>query len=79
MTTQGRARLTIDAHSKPAFTRFSRLHEDRARERFVILAPERAYEIDAISLAVLRLIDGERPSPTSSRNWRRNLVRRWTW
>ncbi len=58
-TTQGRARFAIGAHSKPAFTRFSRLHEDRARERFVILAPERAYEIDAISLAVLRLIDGE--------------------
>lgn len=59
MTTQGRVRFTIDTYSKPAFTRFSRLHDDRARERFVILAPERAYEIDAISLAVLRLIDGE--------------------
>jgi len=60
ITTQARARFVVDAQSKPAFTRFSRLHEDRVRNRFVILAPERAYEIDAISLAVLQLIDGEK-------------------
>jgi PqqA peptide cyclase len=52
-------RYLIAPTAKPAFTRFSRLHEDRARERTVVLAPERAYEIDAISLAVLRLVDGE--------------------
>ena len=52
------ARYVITAESSPAFTRFARLHEDRARSRTVIVAPERAYEIDAISLAVLRLIDG---------------------
>src|SRR5208283_5198398 len=57
MTMQPRARFVVDAQSKPAFTRFSRLHEDRVRNRFVVLAPERAYEIDAISLAVLQLID----------------------
>ena len=53
-------RYLIAPQSRPAFTRFARLHEDRARERFVVLAPERAYEIDAISLAVLKLIDGVR-------------------
>ncbi len=53
-------RYLIGACSKPAFTRFSRLHEDRVRSRHVVLAPERAYEIDAISLAVLQLIDGEK-------------------
>ena len=52
-------RYLISPASRPAFARFARLHEDRARERFVILAPERAYEIDAISLAVLRLCDGK--------------------
>jgi pyrroloquinoline quinone biosynthesis protein E len=53
-------RYIVGAQSRPAFTRFSRLHEDRVRNRFVILAPERAYEIDAISLAVLRMIDGRK-------------------
>jgi len=52
-------RYLITPAARPAFTRYSRLHEDRARERVVVLAPERAYEIDAISLAVLRLLDGE--------------------
>lgn len=60
MSTRTPARFIVEARSRPAFTRFSRLHEDRARSRVVILAPERAYEIDAISLAVLSLIDGER-------------------
>jgi pyrroloquinoline quinone biosynthesis protein E len=53
-------RYLIGSQSKPAFERFARLHEDRPRQRFVVLAPERAYEIDAISLAVLREIDGRK-------------------
>jgi pyrroloquinoline quinone biosynthesis protein E len=53
-------RYVIGPESKPAFTRYTRLHHDRARERFVILAPERAYEVDPIGLAVLRLCDGHR-------------------
>jgi PqqA peptide cyclase len=53
-------RYVITEGSRPAFTRYARLHNDRARERFVILAPERAYEIDQIGLAVLRLCDGHR-------------------
>ena len=52
------ARYVIDASSRPAFERWARLHHDRPRSRRVVLAPERAYEIDAISLAVLSEIDG---------------------
>ena len=52
-------RYIIGPNSRPAFTRYARLHEDRARERTVILAPERAYELDPIGLIVLRAIDGE--------------------
>ena len=55
------ARFVIGPDSRPAFTRFARLHEDSPRRRVVILAPERAYSIDAIALAVLRLLDGKRP------------------
>jgi pyrroloquinoline quinone biosynthesis protein E len=53
-------RYVIGAASKPAFPRYARLHHDRVRKRFVILAPERSYELDAVALAVLRLCDGER-------------------
>ncbi len=52
------ARFVIGPDSRPAFTRYARLHEDRARSRTVILAPERAYELDQIGLIVLRAIDG---------------------
>ncbi|ARN80716.1 pyrroloquinoline quinone biosynthesis protein PqqE [Methylocystis bryophila] len=52
------ARYVIESSSRPAFERYARLHHDRARSRSVVLAPERAYEIDAISLAVLNEIDG---------------------
>ena len=34
-------RYVIGPGSKPAFTRYARLHHDRARERYVIVAPER--------------------------------------
>lgn len=52
------ARFVVTPEAKPAFTRYSRLHEDVVRRRKVILAPERAYELDAIGLAVLSLLDG---------------------
>jgi pyrroloquinoline quinone biosynthesis protein E len=53
-------RYVIGPQSRPAFTRYSRLHHDRARERFVVLAPERAYELNDIGIVVLRLCDGRR-------------------
>jgi pyrroloquinoline quinone biosynthesis protein E len=52
------SRYLIGPQSRPAFTRYTRLHEDRARRRTVIVAPERAYELDSIGLVVLRAIDG---------------------
>ncbi|MGE4172905.1 MAG: pyrroloquinoline quinone biosynthesis protein PqqE [Methylocystis sp.] len=52
------ARFVIGPDSRPGFTRYARLHDDRARSRTVILAPERAYELDQIGLIVLRAIDG---------------------
>ena len=54
------SRYLITPAGRPAFARYARLHEDRARSRTVALAPERAYELDPIGLAVLREIDGAR-------------------
>ncbi len=51
-------RFVIGPDSRPAFTRYARLHEDRARGRTVALAPERAYELDPIGVIVLSALDG---------------------
>src|SRR5271169_3653915 len=53
-------RFAIGQESRPTFPRYARLHQDRARRRLVILAPERVYEVDPIGAAVLKLCDGER-------------------
>jgi pyrroloquinoline quinone biosynthesis protein D len=37
-----------------------RLHEDKARGRWIVMAPERMFVPDETALAVLRLVDGTR-------------------
>jgi pyrroloquinoline quinone biosynthesis protein D len=44
----------------PRLPRGVRLRYDETRERHVLLAPERAFEIDEIAAAVLGAVDGER-------------------
>lgn len=44
----------------PALPRGVRLHYDRVREAWVLLAPERAVTLDAIGHAILSEIDGQR-------------------
>ncbi len=44
----------------PQFARGHRLREDKARGRWVILAPERVFEPDDIATEVLLLVDGVR-------------------
>jgi len=50
----------FDADAVPRFRRGVRLREDRARGRWVVMAPERAFVPDEVALAVLQLLDGER-------------------
>ena len=42
----------------PRFAPGARLHHDRARDRWVVMAPERMFVPDEIALEILRLIDG---------------------
>lgn len=49
---------TIDAGSVLRFPVGVRLQHDRARERWVLLAPERVIELDDIAHAVLAHVDG---------------------
>lgn len=44
----------------PRFAPGVRLHEDKARARWVVMAPERMFIPDETALEVLRLVDGQR-------------------
>lgn len=52
--------MSIADDHRPVLLRGVRLRHDRVRDRRVLLAPERALELDAVGLAVLDLVDGRR-------------------
>ncbi len=52
-------RLTIDEGSRPNFPRHVKLHFNKQRGEWVILAPERVLVPDETALEVLRLCDGK--------------------
>jgi len=53
-------RTIIGASSAPALPRHIKLRHDAARDRWMILAPERVFTPDAVAIAVLKLCDGAR-------------------
>lgn len=53
-------RLLIGADSVPALPRHIKLRHDSARDRWMILAPERVLMPDPIALDILHLCDGQR-------------------
>ena len=50
----------MEASLIPALPRGVRLHFDKVRETWVLLAPERAVTLDAIGHAILSEVDGTR-------------------
>ena len=54
-----RKRLVIGPQTRPVLPPYVRLHHDRVRSRWVLLAPERIVEADEIAVDVLRLCDGQ--------------------
>lgn len=48
----------IDETMIPSFMRGTRLHHDKIRDQWVVLAPERAFMPDQTATEVLRLVDG---------------------
>ncbi|MFD1343083.1 pyrroloquinoline quinone biosynthesis peptide chaperone PqqD [Litorisediminicola beolgyonensis] len=50
----------MDADAIPYLPRGVRIHRDRVREAWVLLAPERAITLDQVAHAVLSEVDGER-------------------
>ena len=55
-----RERTIIEPSSAPRLPRHIKLRHDAARDRWMILAPERVHSPDAIAVAVLELCDGVR-------------------
>ncbi len=54
------AAAAIPAEARPVLLRGVRVKWDRVRGNWVLLAPERALNLDAIGAAILELTDGER-------------------
>ena len=50
--------MTLGPQDIPMIPRGVRLHEDKVRGRWVLLAPERAIDLDPIGHAILLEIDG---------------------
>lgn len=49
----------MNPHDIPFLPRGVRLHQDRVRDQWVLLAPERAISLDQIGHAILKEIDGK--------------------
>jgi pyrroloquinoline quinone biosynthesis protein D len=49
----------LDRAAAPRLARGVRLHRDRVRERWVLLAPERVLVVNAVGQAILELCDGK--------------------
>lgn len=56
---RARKRAIAQAASAPSLPPHVKLHHDKARDRWVLLAPERLLEPDEAALAILRLCDGD--------------------
>ncbi|MEO1205984.1 MAG: pyrroloquinoline quinone biosynthesis peptide chaperone PqqD [Pseudomonadota bacterium] len=55
-----RTRAIIVATTKPSMPRHIKLRHDEGRGRWLILAPERVFEPDDVSVDILKACDGER-------------------
>ena len=53
-------RIDITEQSRPVLARHAKLRFDEARQRWVILAPERVLAPDEIAVEILQLCDGAR-------------------
>jgi pyrroloquinoline quinone biosynthesis protein D len=53
-------RVVVGPRSAPKLPRHIKMRHDAARNRWLILAPERVFTPDPIAVAVLKLCDGSR-------------------
>jgi pyrroloquinoline quinone biosynthesis protein D len=55
-----RERAIVSGASKPHFPKYVRMQFDPVRKRFAVLAPERVYWPDDVTVDILKLCNGER-------------------
>ena len=55
-----RRRMTVSEASVPALPRGARLRFDEARQRWVLLVPERVLAPDDVAVEILKLCDGKK-------------------
>lgn len=55
-----RERAVLSTSSRPMLKRYCRLQFDPVRDAWALLAPERVYWPNEVSLEILRLCDGQR-------------------
>jgi pyrroloquinoline quinone biosynthesis protein D len=56
----GLRRFVIEEATRPVLPDYVRLHHDQARDRWVILVPERVLVPDETAVEIVRLCDGRR-------------------
>jgi pyrroloquinoline quinone biosynthesis protein D len=49
----------FDESTVPSFARGFKFREDKVRDQWVVLGPERAFVPDAIAVVILQLVDGQ--------------------
>ena len=52
--------LKINESVKPKFPKHVRFRHNKARDEWVILAPERLVKLDPVAVEILKLVDGNR-------------------
>ncbi len=52
--------VELAENSVPQLVRGVRVHFDKARDEWVLLAPERTLKLDGIAAEILKRVDGER-------------------
>ena len=53
-------RFIVSAESTPKLPRHAKLRFDKARDKWIILAPERVFELDHVAFEVISRCDGGR-------------------
>ena len=60
METSLSERFIVSAESIPKLPRHAKLRFDKARDKWIILAPERVFELDQVAYEVISRCDGDR-------------------
>ena len=54
--------LKIEDETVPSFPKHVKFRHNKARNEWVILAPERLVNLDQIAVEILKMVDGEKKS-----------------